>query len=408
MEAIKRKEIIYLIGFLSLILSFYLGENSSGGAYLDYKTTSTWLESFDKGFISGFEWFIKNDQIHLPFFYYIKFILLKVFPDFLVNIFYLILSSLIPLVFFKCLKLKFSDCDDKYLFLLSLIFYFSPYFRSSAVWFTGDNLASLFFLISIYYFLIFTLKKEYNFKNAFFCSLNLILASYTRQNYFFFAIIFFYYFFYHLSFYDLIKIILSSFLISFPAIIYIFYFFTYRNYSTLYGTVDFNFIFNYLVITSLYFFYFIPFIFYYFKNFKNLKLDYIKSSITIFILILIYFLFLNFYTIPILKFSGGIYYKISKFFDLRLFYFFSFLGFLLLIMTNKINLKNTLIIVILIISFPFMYIYQKYFDPLLYIVFFTLIDNNYKNILFTKKNPITILLLAYNFLFLMMSIRYYL
>ena len=145
MKFLIKKEYIFLLGFLSLYLSYYFGENSSGGAYLDSKTTLIFLKSFDNGLLPGLEWFILNDQIHLPFFYYIKSILLRFIPDNLVNIFYLFLSSLIPLVLYKCLRLKFSDCDQKYIFSLSLLLYFSPYFRSSAAWFTADNLATLFF-----------------------------------------------------------------------------------------------------------------------------------------------------------------------------------------------------------------------------------------------------------------------
>ena len=69
--------------------------------------------------------------------------------------------------------------------------------------------------------------------------------------------------------------------------------------------------------------------------------------------------------------------------------------------------KNYLLLVIFILSFPVTTIYQKYLDPLFYLVFFGLIDSAYfKNILINEKinlNPV----FAYFFSFYLFSLFYY-
>ena len=64
---------------------------------------------------------------------------------------------MVPLVFYKVLKKIYINSDKYYLFLLSLIIFLSPYFRSSAIWFTNDNLGLLFFFL--YHCIIFYVFK---------------------------------------------------------------------------------------------------------------------------------------------------------------------------------------------------------------------------------------------------------
>ena len=126
MKFLIKKEYIFIIAFISLFLSLYLGENSSGGAYLDYLSTKKFVDAFDKGFLDGFNWFLSFGQIHLPFFYLIKSVLKNLFSQFEIHIIYILISSLVPLVFYKILKKKYVNSDKYFLFLISLIIFLSP------------------------------------------------------------------------------------------------------------------------------------------------------------------------------------------------------------------------------------------------------------------------------------------
>ena len=103
---------------------------------------------------AGFNLFIDQEQAHFPFFYVIIANLNKLLGKFVIDIFYVLISSLIPIIFYKTLQKKFTLAKDS-LFLLSLIIFLSPNFRSSATWVTTDNLALLFFILSVYNFVIF-------------------------------------------------------------------------------------------------------------------------------------------------------------------------------------------------------------------------------------------------------------
>ena len=149
MLSLNKKILIYLIFFGSLIASIILGENSSGGAEYDNLITKKYIETFQLNLNEGIELFKKDNQGHLPFFYILIANLNNLFGEKFVNYLYLVISSLIPFVFYNVLKKNFSKKNDNVLFLLSLIIFLSPYFRSSTVWITTDNLALLFFLLSI-------------------------------------------------------------------------------------------------------------------------------------------------------------------------------------------------------------------------------------------------------------------
>ena len=195
MKFLIKKKLIFLVAFLSLFLSYNFGENSSGGAYLDFKSTQKFVDAFDSGFVYGLNWFLSFGQIHLPFFYLLKSLLKDFFSQLEIHIIYIFISSMVPLVFYKTLKKKYINSDKYYLFLLSMIIFLSPYFRSSAVWLTNDNLALLFFLVSLYYFLCFQTKNKNYLFYSILSFLFLILASYIRQNYSFFCNLLFLLFF---------------------------------------------------------------------------------------------------------------------------------------------------------------------------------------------------------------------
>lgn len=407
MRFLIQKEYIFLAGLFSLFLSYFLGENSSGGAYLDFISTKEFIGAFDDGVLNGFKWFLSFGQIHLPFFYLLKSILKDFFSQLEIHIFYIFISSMVPLVFYKVLKKKYINSDKYYLFLLSLIIFLSPYFRSSAIWVTNDNLGLLFFLISLYYFLCFQTKNKKYLLYSFLSFLFLILASYIRQNYAFFGIYYLYYFYKKLDLFNFIYLNLLNTLISSPILIYN-YFILFKDRSEISFTIDtlsYDLIFTILVFSSLYFFYLIPIIFNFFLR-LNIK-EILKDNRFVISIILIVFLILSvFYTIPILPFGGGVFYKLSQLININLFFIFSFFGLIFLFIFNKLNIDNFLLYFILIISFPLIFVYQKYYDPLIYIVFFVLINSSFLKNLITKKYLSLLHLYVYLGSFLTFAIYY--
>ena len=116
---------------------------------------------------------------------------------------------------------------------------------------------------------------------------------------------------------------------------------------------------------------------------------------------------LIFINIPILSHGGGVFYKISKVTNLNFITVFSMLGFLVLICFNDLVKKNYLIYLILIFSYPFIYVYQKYYDPLIFIVILSLVESKFIKDLIENNKINIYLVLMYFFLFLVGSNLYY-
>ena len=216
MFSIEKKIFIFFSLFISLVISFQLGENSSGGSQQDYLFTKKYIDTFRIDLLTGLEMFKSRGEIHSPFFYIFIANLNKVFGDTFVKYLYLIISSVIPLILYSALKKKFSQANIDHLFLLSLMVFLSPYFRSSAVWLTTDNLALLFFLLSINSFLKFENSKDSLLINAFLCFSFLILASYVRYYYSIFFVFYFYMMQSKLNFIQNFYIILFNLICSIP------------------------------------------------------------------------------------------------------------------------------------------------------------------------------------------------
>ena len=131
------------------------------------------------------------------------------------------LSSVLPLIFYKILQKKINISDDL-LFLFSCLIFLSPYFRSSSIWITGDNLSLIFFALSVLFYLK-AMENSSQKINFFLCVTFLILCSYVRYYYALFI------FFYFLEFYKkldlkwILIILIYCFFVSIPAIFYLYY-----------------------------------------------------------------------------------------------------------------------------------------------------------------------------------------
>ena len=411
-----KKITIYFICCTSLFLGLLFDENSSGGAKIDHTYLIPFIENFSINFKNGFQLFIGQSLtlIHSPVFYLITGFFLKITQNILVvKILYLLLSCSIPYIFFLIIKTKYEIKTD-YLFYFSLLFFLSPYFRSSAIWLLGDNLSLIFFSLSVLFFLEINFNKD-KIINYYLCFTFLILCSYIRYYYCIFSIYYLIYFYRNLTLKDFFKILIFSFFLSIPAFYYLFYIATQFNFFgaiSTFGTL--NYYTNALIIVSIFLFYLFPFILkdsflifdFYKKKYKNILL--------IFLIFLIIYLIDKFYFPNIINFStrgGGIFVKISDMFNLDKSLFLSLIAFIGLIVIDYLfkdnRFENYTLLIILILCFPLFSFFQKYLDPLYYFFFFCLIKSNYLKQTFLNETISLKLVYLYHTSFFLFSLIYY-
>jgi len=381
----------YLFGiflYLSLIVGFIFGENLTGGAHNDYVAHKEIAVKFSINFLETLLNFDKESTRHSP-------ILLIVFSFFeimgvsdlvirLINLHFLLL---IIFFFFKCLKIKFNNYNNKILYLISLLLFLSPTFRALSIWPDSRLHGLLYFTISVYFFLNF--KKENNKKLKFkFALLNtffLCLASYFSPNFCLFVFFFLFHFF---NYYKIKKPFLTltmlNFFLSLPAIYYVFFLkvFFFLTPVSEYGKslTTLNPANKIILISSIFLFHYFS-IFLVTKNKYSFKKKYLIILIPVFTILIHYFDYSTNFT------GGGIIYKLSNILlDNNFFlYFFSFLGFLLIFSLCYKNFNNFLLIILIMLGNPQLEIYHKYYEPFLLIIFFTLFNFNFKRLMLKKR-----------------------
>ena len=268
MTILKNKLVIYFIFYLTFILSFFLGENSSGGSHYDSTLTQAYQEQIAEGIQNGISYFIENQMPHSPIFYIIKPSLENFLNKLSSDLIFLTLSFFVPVVFYSILKKQFRGSNKNLLFAISLVLFFSPYLRSSAVWVTNDNLALLFFVLSLSKFLTYIKNNNNNLKDVFLSFFYLIIATYIRQYYLIIAIIYAVFLFREISIKFIFYIIIFNFFLLIPGILYTY---NYLQFNTGY-IISFakpDFIFTPLVFFTMYLFYMSPFFFFIRELFKN-------------------------------------------------------------------------------------------------------------------------------------------
>lgn len=412
----NKKITIYLIFSLTLFLGFFFEENTSGGAKMDHEYLLPFIKNFTFDFSSGLKTFLNNSAslIHSPIFYMLMSLFLKIFGDLsILKAMYLIVSLILPYFFFKILKIKFNGNYD-YTFYLSLIIFLSPYFRSSAIWLLGDNLSLIFFSLSIFFFLQFDQKKN---NKLIFISLTFLIACcYIRYYYCIFFLYYLFYYYQNLSRELLFKILFFSFLLSFPAVLYFSYIiieFDFLKTLDSFGKIDY--LNSGIIVLTIILFYILPFII----DKENSLVNYYKQKTKIiliylsifFIICLINYFFLN----DLIKFSqrgGGVFLKFLRLFGLDETLPMLFLALVSLLILDFIfkedRVSNYLILFTIIISLPMTTIYQKYLDPLFFLIFFGLIKSDYINYNILKNNFNLKLIFSYFSFFYLFSLFYYL
>ena len=424
----KNNYYIKLLFFISILilyfLGFYLRENIAGGAELDFKKF-TWpaIESFKKDFSNTLINYGKIGEGSLPLFHIINAYLNPfTYNQFIFQFSITVISILNVYIFSQILKLKLkiSQIDSM---LYSSIFLILPFFRSSAFWGLTENFGWLFLLIAIKFFV--KMEKD-NFKNhhkniLFICIFS-SLALYTRPYLIFFPIF--------LSLYFIFSKKLNHLKIS--SLYYLI--FSVPGFTLLYlwggslfmgeGFEKTNFIYefhhprfvlkNLIFFASIFYFYLLPFKIiekiYLLKKNKNLidfKTLMIFMIFFLFLFFLYYFNFLEFLTMT--KLGGGFFLKLNNLIfekNYIIFILFSSFGFVYIFEYMQMNKRNIILFLsLLIYCFP-KFIFQEYFEPLVLILFFTLIELKKSQIQALKNSSSFVIVFTYFLIFLFTSFYY--
>ena len=394
--------------YLTLIFGFYFDENLNFGAIPD------WNQG-DLPVIKDLSINIKKTLLtyesyghrHSPVYLIFLSLFRKIGFSFdAIRLLHLNISLILIFFFYKCLVLKFDKVEKNILLILSLSIFLSPTFRSLAIWPSSRLVGLIFFVISIYEFLKFlsTHKISHMWKNV----ILLIAASYVSPNFSLFIIFFFIHYFKKIDFKNLIPIMLFCICASIPALYYIFIL---DINFLLAGTpgineseaisLNFNISDKILIISTILFFHLLPFLINkkFINNFfKPSKKDIIVTA-AFFIINLYFFNYLMNFT------GGGIFFQLSNFFfkNNYFFYLVSFVSLMLLCYLSKRDTNNFTIFFLLIISNIQNTIYHKYYDPLIMILFFTLLNTNLNYTFFKNRNNIFYVYFFY-FIYILMRI----
>jgi len=409
---------IYLFLYFSFLVGFYLNEDFAGGALVDYMHHIRVMNIMQKDIIGTFLNYEEVAFVHSPI-YILYFLLLNntfgVVGAKLINM-HLIL--LIPFFIYLTLNLNFDLKKNRFLILLPAIFFVSPYFRAGAFSIDDNVLALTLFTISIYFF--FRHEKSNELKFIFLNTLFLSLAAYFRPIYCLFGFYFFISYYFKLGlnknffYYIFFNIILSS-----PALYYTIILGINDWFQNFYSRV--NILTCASITLSIIFFYSLPFLFLNIlgiqKNKIKLKLFLFNKKVLLLSLIFFFSLFFFFdYTAgsaQLVTYSGGIFFKLSilLFKNSYFFYLISSISFYFIsIIFIKFSKKKDLILdftLLLILIFMGVHgrIYHEIYDPLLYILFFLLIKNNfYKSVIQNMKFIPFMFLLLFSLSFFILSI----
>lgn len=407
---------IYLISVLlysSIIAGFYFGEDSLGGAFNDFLSHGHISDKFRSEFFNTLLNYDNLGHRHSPIFYIFKSFLPA--DSFYSRLIFLHIYLLIPFYFYKSLNLKYPLENKKNLFLISLVIILFPTFRSYSIWPDPHLMGTLFFTISVYYFLKFT-NSSYNINYFFLNILFLAVSSYFSPNFGIFVIYFLYEFIkLKKGFKEIFIVLFINFILSLPFFFYLF-------------VLDINFIFNdngwdigtnifslnnisnkFIIINSLFLFYLMPFLIFSI-NYSELYENIIRKFFRFLPLFLIYILFtINFdfqTSYNLTNSGGGFVYNISQllFNNNYLLFFIAFLGYIFFADLFFKNISNLFLFLALIFSNPQITLWQANYSPLLFIIIFLLFDHNIIKKLVLKKN--IVVCFVYFFIYLLSNIIY--
>ena len=400
--------LIFFLSYLTIIVGFYFNEDSLGGAKHDYIYHLKFVSLFkENNFIDGLKMFggpnyeVRNS----PFFYIIYAFFDNYFSLETLRKFNTIISLFIAIAFFKCLKIRFKNEKNLILSLISCFIFLSPTVRSLSVWPYPLLWGILFFIISLFYYLLFleSKKTKKEIKYAILTSLFIILAAYIHPPLAVFNLFYLFNFYKHLKNSNIFLIILINILFIIPAVIFLIengIFFLKTSGADVGIGTTLNF-FNKIIIISTIILYFIVPILNPLKLTKEIIYNLNYKKIILFILITILFSFFFNYKFTIIH-GGGFVHKFSHMIfgnDIFLFvvFFISIICFYILF-NNKIN--NYIIYLLIILSNIQYTIYNKYYDILIVILFFIISDIDLKRRFFKEGKTLFFFYFIYLFYYL--------
>ncbi len=386
-QLLEKKNIyvlIFLTLYLTVVLGFYLDEDNLGGAAHDALHHFKIAQKFNQDFYFTLKNFGNGDYElgtrNSPIFWILISLLNKIFSYDTIRILNSLTLPLTGIIFYKCLKLKFKEVDNKYIVILSTFIFLSPSLRSLAIWPYSINWGLLVFIISIYYYLKF--KNNLNFKNSSLILSLLIFSSYIYPS---FAVFFIYYLFKINENLKnkilIIKLLILSFLLSVPCLIYLYktdFIYHFQNAQGFDVPLlhSLNISNKILIISTIIIYLILPFI-----NFKEIINQFKKiEKFNLFIIILFSLINIYFFNFPNSIWGGGFFHKISFviFNNNHLFFVFAILSILIIYTLVKSSVNNYILIILLLLFNPQLTIYIKYFDPLVYVLVLTLFEFNLK------------------------------
>tara|TARA_B100000029_G_scaffold432837_1_gene445284 strand:+ start:887 stop:2137 length:1251 start_codon:yes stop_codon:yes gene_type:complete len=378
----------FLLLSISLFVGFYFNETASGiGAKADFYNYWPYVLDLKDNFYSPG---IKYGTMHLPLHFMILARLSSVFSDtYFLRLFFCFLSISVPYLFYLNLKTKFNTIDENKLWFLASLTFIFPSFRYSAIWANGHITGLIFFLLSTLFFLKWIEKK--NFTTL---SLDLILqvfflsiAVYTRQYYALFFLYLMLVYFQKLKLDIFIKLSFVILILSLPG-----FWIIYSNPSTLRLTFSTEIPTSLLINSSIMAFYLIPIFICLFINNKKIFSGKMKQLFILTLFSILFVFFLSLFFDYNFKIGGGFFLKLSIiiFENNLLFYLTSIIGFIFLSYLSVENNNNFILIIILLIGFSAYMIFQKYFEPLFFFMFFLIFNSkltsefliNYKNLFY--------------------------
>lgn len=396
-------KVFIFLSITSLFIGLFFGEDASGsgGFVADYKNTWGYIEALKINvFTLPSSW-----TVHTPLHYIIISRLNLLFQnEIFLKIIFLNICLSIPTLFFFCLKIKYPKIDINNLVLLTLIIFIFPAFRSSVIWINAHATAMIFFLSFLYFFLIWE-KREYEnrFSINIFCQIFfLALAVYSRQYYAYFYAYVMIIYFAKFSLVNFLKISFFVLIFSIPG-----FFLIFLEPKILKTTYDLNFYNTILISSSIILFYLIPFYLIrwfeikkvIFKNTKNIK------YLVLLILLLLITFFLSTKFNYNYKLGGGFFLKLSYllFNNNILFFSSSVLGLIALVDLFKKDKNNLLLIIIFLFGFSSYMIFQKYFEPIFFMIFLLMMNYNLTSNIISKIKNIYFLYL-YFFMYFIVAI----
>ena len=385
----------YFICYLTLLIGFFVGENVTTGPKQDFFHTWDGAMEFNDNWLFSLLNFdkIENYTRISPIYLLIISLINKVFQRIeLTKFFLFLIMSFCQILFYKILKkIYFPNTikNKNILFCLSCVIFISPSFRANIIWPESAMLGLLFFLVGLYYFFRNQLKAEN--KNIFLNILFVALAAYIRPSFALFSVIFFILFLIQTKNLQIfLCMIIFNLILAFPAFYYLFIleiqFFNVSVAGKEIMGLNLNYLSKLPLVLSIIFFHLIPILYY--KKFFIEKFFFKKNFILILLSIFISSILILLFEYDINLSGGGIFLHLSNFFfENDTFFLISipFFTFFIIKLLLVDFYKNITILSLIVLSIPQYTVYHKYFDPLIIILAFTLINFEIKKDFFHKK-----------------------